>query len=531
MDDVKKTNAVLYARVSSQEQKDTGYSLEAQVDLLRDYADKNNIKVIEEYIEVESAKSSGRQKFTRMVKFINDEKRENRKNCCRTILVEKTDRFCRNFRDYVLLDELDVDIHFVKEGMVYSEQNSRSSDKMIMGIKVLIAKHFIDNLKEETAKGLRKKAETGNYPCKAPFGYMNVEKDKKNIIVPDPDTAPLVKKIFNMYASGNYSIKSLSNKLYRTGFFYCPSTPKFPTSKLNRILKNPIYYGKFRFKGQLYDGKHKALITKKKFEIVTANLYNNGNGKHMDTKRDLLYRGLIQCSECGCLFTGEIHKEKYIYYHCSHAKGECSSKEYVKTETIDAAVEKIIKKISFDDKKMKFITDALKKALNKEGKDNKKIILQNKQRIKDLKKGLDKIYKDYQLNGIDQERYERIKNEWEEEISILEDNLWNLEGQNRDLKDKITKIMDICKSLTDMYLGGLMGEKREILQILFSNFLWDKGKLIAIVRKPLELLLLANYNDSDSQIKICSEDPKKNNGVDDGTRTHNNRNHNPVLCH
>jgi len=82
---------------------------------------------------------------------------------CRTILVEKTDRLYRNIRDWVTVDELDVAVHFVKENAVVSK-TSRSSDKFMHGIKVLVAKNYIDNLSEEVKKGLREKAEQGHWP-------------------------------------------------------------------------------------------------------------------------------------------------------------------------------------------------------------------------------------------------------------------------------------------------------------------------------------------------------------------------------
>ena len=531
MKPVTHTKAVLYARVSSKEQMDTGYSIDAQLDLLREYARNNYIDIIREYVEVESAKTSGRAEFNEMIKFIKHERTKGKSNYCKTVLVEKTDRFCRNFRDYVLLDELDIDIHFVKEGTVYSEQNSRSTDKMIMGMKVLMAKHFIDNLKEETIKGLCKKADQGNYPCKAPYGYQNVKDGKKKKIAPDLDTAPIVKKLFNLYATGNYSLKSLADKMYKSGFFYCPSTPRFPTSVLQRMLNNPIYYGDFRFKGKLYEGSHTPLVTRKKFELVNQFLKKHGNGKHNDTRVFMLYRGLIHCADCGCLMTGERHKKKYVYYHCTFSKGKCNNTDYIRSEVLDTMIENIIKKISFDGKKMKFITDSLKVGIDKETKNNKAILKQNERRVEELTKGLDKIYKDFQLNRIDKERYERIRDEWEEEIIILKDNLWHLKEQNRQLRAKIAIIVKICNSLTDIYQRGIPQEKREVLQILFSNFLWEDGKLVAIVRKPLDMLLLPIEDDEKNDVLIRSENPNKKSGVDDGTRTHNNRNHNPVLCH
>src|SRR5689334_25147211 len=90
-----------------------------------------------------------------MVKFL-------KRSSVRVLLVEKTDRLYRNLKDYVTVDELDLEIHFVKENVIVS-QDSRSSEKFMHGIKVLMAKNFIDNLSEETKKGMLEKAEQSIY--------------------------------------------------------------------------------------------------------------------------------------------------------------------------------------------------------------------------------------------------------------------------------------------------------------------------------------------------------------------------------
>ena len=74
------------------------------------------------------------------------------------MLVEKTDRLYRNLKDWITLDELDIEVHLVKEGVVLSRE-SRSSEKFMHGIKVLMAKNYIDNLSEETRKGMTEKAQ------------------------------------------------------------------------------------------------------------------------------------------------------------------------------------------------------------------------------------------------------------------------------------------------------------------------------------------------------------------------------------
>jgi site-specific DNA recombinase len=178
-------NAVLYCRVSSKEQEKEGFSIPAQEKLLNKYASENGFRVLSQYVDVETAKRVGRTGFVEMVTFL----RQNPQ--CRQVIVEKTDRLYRNFKDYVTLDEINgLEIHFVKEGTVVSP-DSRSSEKFIHGIKVLMAKNYIDNLSEETRKGMTEKAEQGMWPSYAPIGYLNAEGPSgKRVIVPDPDLAP-----------------------------------------------------------------------------------------------------------------------------------------------------------------------------------------------------------------------------------------------------------------------------------------------------------------------------------------------------
>jgi len=148
-------NAVLYARVSSKEQEQ-GYSIPAQQELLRAYAEQHGLNIQQEFLDAETAKNTGRAAFSAMLALL-------RKNAdCRVLLVEKTDRLYRNIKDWLTIDELDIEIHLVKENAVLTK-DSRSSEKFMHGIKVLMAKNYIDNLSEEVRKGLRTKAAQGLY--------------------------------------------------------------------------------------------------------------------------------------------------------------------------------------------------------------------------------------------------------------------------------------------------------------------------------------------------------------------------------
>lgn len=181
---VQAIRVVLYARVSSKDQEREGFSIPAQLRLLRDYAATKGFSIAQEFTDVETAKVSGRTNFTQMLLYL-----KRHQAVCRTILVEKTDRLYRNLKDYATIDELDVEIHLVKENEIISNK-SRSSEQFVHGIKVLMARNYSLNLAEETVKGMTEKARVGMYPSYAPAGYRNTDgADRKRIIVPDPDAA------------------------------------------------------------------------------------------------------------------------------------------------------------------------------------------------------------------------------------------------------------------------------------------------------------------------------------------------------
>src|SRR5215207_9084527 len=118
--------AVIYARVSSKEQEKEGFSIAAQLKLLKEYAAANGFAVAQEYVDIETAKQTGRAAFGEMVVYLKGNP------SVRVMLVEKTDRLYRNLKDWVTVDELEVEI-LPKEGVVLSRE-SRSSEKFMHGI-------------------------------------------------------------------------------------------------------------------------------------------------------------------------------------------------------------------------------------------------------------------------------------------------------------------------------------------------------------------------------------------------------------
>src|SRR6516162_5884028 len=253
--DPARKGAVIYARVSSKEQEKEGFSIPAQLKLLKEYAAAQGLAVAQEYVDVETAKQTGRTAFGEMVAYLKAQP------AVRVMLVEKTDRLYRNLKDWVTVDELEVEIHFPQEGVVLSRE-SRSSEKFMHGIKVLMAKNYIDNLSEETRKGMLEKAEQGIWPSFAPLGYRNLDgPDGKKIIAPDPDVAPIISKLFDWYATGRLSLKETTHKARDAGLVYRKSGTMVPISTVHSILRNRIYTGWFEWNGKMIQGRHEPLIS------------------------------------------------------------------------------------------------------------------------------------------------------------------------------------------------------------------------------------------------------------------------------
>jgi site-specific DNA recombinase len=164
--------AVLYARVSSKEQEETGYSLPAQEKFLREYAERKAFDIEKVFAVSESASGKKlREVFKEMMAYVD-------KNKIKIVICEKVDRLTRNFSDAVEIDQwLDVDeerqIHLVKNALVL-HKNSRSQERLNWGVHLLFAKNHIDNMKEEVKKGYNEKLRQGGYPGVPPIGYKTI---------------------------------------------------------------------------------------------------------------------------------------------------------------------------------------------------------------------------------------------------------------------------------------------------------------------------------------------------------------------
>lgn len=471
--------AVLYARVSSNRQEKDGFSIPAQRKFLHEYANNNDIEIVEEFVEAESAKKAGRAEFNRMVDYLQEHEDE------RVILVEKVDRLYRNLFDYGTIDNISgLEVHFVKENEILSE-TSRSSIKFMIGIRVLMAKQYVDNLAEESAKGLNERIEQG-YALYPPLGYMyGNDGTHKHAIIKDPERAEYAIRAFNLFVYENLSASSINNILYEEGLRN-PDGNKYAVSTIQRIFRNPMYVGDYVYQGKLYpNGKHEPLISRELFQLAQDKL-NNANSTTRQHDIEFPYIGLFRCGICGCSYTAERKVKpsgkEYIYYHCT-GKGKiktCKKDSYISEGKIDKFIVEILKGLeNIPQELIDEVKDSLKEIHDL--KNNYSNTTQDNiyKRIKEIDKMIQNGYKrmlkssDSTENELWNQAYKELKAEKEQ----LLEKLACINKADDEFYKQSDLILKFCKNASKIFMKATPSEKRTICEIIGSNFTANAKKI------------------------------------------------------
>jgi len=473
---------ICFSRVSSREQEETGYSLPSQEKLLADYANKNGFVVAKKFSISESASGQKQRKtFNEMLAYIG-------KSNVRIIICEKVDRLTRNLKDAVSINEwingkLEREVHFVKENCVLNKE-SRSNEKFIWNIKVSVAQYYIDNLSEEVKKGQKEKIAQGWLPTKPPLGYKTVGEKGHKIHIINEDKALLVKEMFNLYASGNYSLKSLTEKINQEGL-RGHNDNKVSKSRLHKLLSDPFYYGKIRWKEEVYDGNQEPLITKTLFDQVQEILRGKTTPKY--NKHFYLFKGLIDCLECEGKITWEKQKG-IIYGHCNHYRN-CSQKIWVKDHQVE---EQLLKYFDSFQIKSPRLLEWIRRALKESNKDESEYhltALKNlNQRYEQLKRRLDRLYDDRLDEKINEEFYKRKFKQYSEEKDKIVQAIEEHSQASTKHQAACIDIYDLSQRARETYLKANQDQKRHLIGMMFEKLTLDNG-LVAVKFMPAFELL------------------------------------------
>ncbi|NLQ05541.1 recombinase family protein, partial [Cylindrospermopsis raciborskii MVCC19] len=405
-----------------------------------------------------------------------------------------TDRLYRNLKDWVTVDELEVEIHFPKEGVVLSRE-SRSSEKFMHGIKVLMAKNYIDNLSEETRKGMTEKAAQGFWPSNAPLGYRNVTReDGRKTIEPDETAAPIIRKMFEWYASGELSTGEVAKKARAAGLVFKKSGARIPKSTVATILRNRIYSGRFDWDGKTYQGRYEAIVPPELWERVQEAMDRRNARGAKKGRRDFAFSGLIACKACGCAIVGEIKKERYVYYHCTGYADKCQGKpadcrrKYVREEALEAQFTEMLGRLRFDDEVLAWVRDALHASHADERREHGEAIKRLEAEVKRLNDRIHAMYVDKLDGVVETAFFEKMSNQWREDQARCQREIDRHRNADDSYLSEGIALLELARDAQRLFAKQQPHEKRRLLNFLLSNCVWDDGAVAATFSQPFDML-------------------------------------------
>jgi len=461
----------IYARKSTDDKDHQIRSLPDQLAELRELAKKEKIDVVDTFIEKQTAKVPGRPIFAEMLDRIEAGEASG-------ILAWHPDRLARNSVDGGRV------IYLVDTGKITDLKfptfwfDATPQGKFMLSISFGQSKYYVDNLSENIKRGHRQKLKNGIWPQKAPLGYLNDKKIKT--IVVDPVKSILVKKTFEVYATGNFTFAQVHRKINDLGL-KGTGDGMLSISNYQYLLKNPFYHGLIRYGGEFYEGKHEPIISKKLFDEVQEVMTRKSKPK-TDELKPYVYRGLLRCGECGCFITTETQKG-HNYLRCTKRKGPCLQK-YVREEIITSQIQEELKKVSLSDA----VADWLIAETEKDKFENDRLITDQSKKVTDnitvIDSKLEKLMTAYLENVLTLSEYQDAKNKLVTEKHTLTDKLGSLARVSTIRFEPVINFLNDCKQAAILAESSDATKIRSFFQKVGSNPLVRDRALVFSPRTP-----------------------------------------------
>ncbi|MBX3389793.1 MAG: recombinase family protein [Phycisphaeraceae bacterium] len=300
-------------------------------------AKRYELEVVQVFVERQTAKRPGRPMFGEMLDRIA-------KGDASGIIAWHPDRLARNSMDggrviYLIDTGVIRDLRFPTFTFEPTAQG-----KFMLSVMFGQSKYYSDNLGENVRRGKNHRIKNGHWPQVAPLGYVNDR--NRHMVVPHPVYGPLVTKLFELYATGDYTLKDVRRIVSDLGLLGPRGRPP-SDSRIQHALQNPFYYGLLRYKGEFYQGKHEPLVSQEVFDKCRVAMNDHARFKTWGVLKPFMYRGHVRCGECGSTITMEIQKG-HRYLRCTKKRGQCSQK-YLREEHLHEQVRQALWSVSIEE--------------------------------------------------------------------------------------------------------------------------------------------------------------------------------------
>ncbi len=473
--------AILIARVSTEEQREAGNSLPAQVARLERYCQTKGFKVAQICSFDESAYTNDRSEFDRIIDIILAQT-EKTAVCC-----DKVDRLSRNVFDKrisILYERAlndQIELHFVSDGQIITSRIS-AVEKFQFSISLGLAKYYSDAISDNVKRALEQKLRRGEWPAMAPFGYKNITKaDGNTDIIMDEYEAHIIRTIFEYYATGGYSIDLLRIKIkndygldWAKGYVW-------------KILNNHFFHGIMIVKGKSYPHRYPTIITQALFDQVQKVKASFNKQPVKFAGLPFMYRGLIRCEQCGCAITPEKHKG-HVYYHCTQYNGKHGAK-WLREEKLTEQLVEIFKSLQMPKDVLLQITETLNAVHEDKVEFHEKEFDKLTAEQKMISKMIDNLYLDKLKGRITDSEYDRFYTSFRDQITDISIRLEKLQEAEDNYYVTAKYLLNLVNRAFDVFMSSEVEEKRQLIKFILSNLRLDDEKLLWDSAKPFDLIL------------------------------------------
>ena len=469
----------LYARKSTDVEDKQVLSIDAQLTELREFAKRENLIIAREFVEKQSAKIPGRPVFNEMMKCIE-------KGDADCILSWHPDRLARNSVDGGKI------VYFLDIGLLASLKfpqfwfESTPQGKFTLSMAFVQSKYYVDSLSENTKRGLRQKVRMGIFPSQAPVGYLNDSRTKT--IVMEKKKSRIVRLAFEKYVKGNQRLEDIANFLAKSGVT-TRTGKRISKTKASFILSNPFYIGLFKYGGEIHEGKHEPIISKKLFDEAQEMLIKRGQPERKPQNEPQPFCGLISCDSCGMMITGE-HKFKrqkngnvheYTYYRCTKKRKDFHCKESAVREVeLDRQLSSLIKKVSLPKDWAEELLKMAEKDFNNSAPSLTASVKEKENRLSVISQKLERLLTGYVDQVIDEQDYRNQKAKLLSEKKSLQEEMTSLSHKQNDwlepMKEWIKDAQSLDKIASD---DDLFSKKVKAKEIFVSNLLLGEKQVRA----------------------------------------------------
>jgi len=473
----------IYCRKSTEEEERQILSIEAQIQELRDYAKQNGLFVIKEFTECKTAKEPGRPIFNQMLSEIEQGNASG-------ILAWNPDRLARNSIDggriiYLVDTEKITSLKFPTFWFDTTPQG-----KFMLSVAFGQAKYYTDNLRENILRGIRQKLRRGEFPAKAPLGYFN--EPRLRTIEPNKTTYRKARQTLIAFATGKFTLTQIQAKMFSLGLVGKGGSP-LHLSSIEKILKNPFYYGMFLYRGELIQGTHKPMISKKLFDKIQKALIDNGKPRKKKIKQELIFKNFAVCGECGYKITGETHTKKsgliFNYYRCTKkSKTQNCQNDFLRDKDLENQVLEQTQKVSLPDEWRDKFLEKIKEWEKEESQSSGLFAQKLKEKLNNLNTKINRLTDAYLDEALELQEFNEKKNELVESKKDIEEKLSDIERKgNQPLELLKNWIFEANQAVNLADTKNFFGMKNFLKTVGSNRRILSKSLLIDF-QKPYDLL-------------------------------------------